>query len=331
MCTRVAEASPTFSRASATTNPRGRTSVEALSARASTACLPTPAAHPWRSTSLDKVQDGRVERAVQARAGRGVRRGGYAKCTGKVGVCIGRRAGAPVTGLADALLDSVPMVAITGQAPRRMIGTDASGDAHRRDHPPDHQAQLPRHGRERIRASSARLRSSGRPGPCSSTPQASAADEHPVLGTKVSPTATSASLPRRPPMERVLDMIKDAKRLYAGGGCLDAAPELKEFIESTGISITNTLKGLGCYPASDEPASTCSGCTESPRQLAVDWPTCCSRLACASTIAPPGSSRRSPPARPSCTSTRRRARTRSALPGAQLKPALRLSTRSSSG
>jgi acetolactate synthase-1/2/3 large subunit len=53
---------------------------------------------------------------------------GYAKCTGKVGVCIatsGPGATNLVTGLADALLDSVPMVAITGQVPRRMIGTDA--------------------------------------------------------------------------------------------------------------------------------------------------------------------------------------------------------------
>ena len=39
--------------------------------------------------------------------------------------------------------------------------------------------------------------------------------------------------------------------VYAGGGCLDAAPELKEFIELTGIPVTNTLMGLGCYPASD--------------------------------------------------------------------------------
>ena len=53
---------------------------------------------------------------------------GYAKCTGKVGVCVatsGPGATNLVTGLADALLDSVPMVAITGQVPRRMIGTDA--------------------------------------------------------------------------------------------------------------------------------------------------------------------------------------------------------------
>ena len=52
---------------------------------------------------------------------------GYAKCTGKVGVCVatsGPGATNLVTGLADALLDSVPMVAITGQVPRRMIGTD---------------------------------------------------------------------------------------------------------------------------------------------------------------------------------------------------------------
>ena len=62
------------------------------------------------------------------------------------------------------------------------------------------------------------------------------------------------SPPTSPQMQQVLDMIRDAKRpvVYAGGGCLDAAPELKEFIESTGIPITNTLMGLGCYPASDE-------------------------------------------------------------------------------
>lgn len=53
---------------------------------------------------------------------------GYAKVTGRVGVCIatsGPGATNLVTGLADALLDSVPLVAITGQVPRRMIGTDA--------------------------------------------------------------------------------------------------------------------------------------------------------------------------------------------------------------
>ena len=53
---------------------------------------------------------------------------GWGKCTGEVGVCIatsGPGATNLVTGLADALLDSVPMVAITGQVPRAMIGTDA--------------------------------------------------------------------------------------------------------------------------------------------------------------------------------------------------------------
>ena len=53
---------------------------------------------------------------------------GYAKATGRVGVCIatsGPGATNLVTGLADALLDSVPLVAITGQVPRKMIGTDA--------------------------------------------------------------------------------------------------------------------------------------------------------------------------------------------------------------
>ena len=50
-----------------------------------------------------------------------------------------------------------------------------------------------------------------------------------------------------PQMQQVLDMIKKAKRpvVYAGGGCLDAAPELKEFIRATGIPVTQTLMGLG--------------------------------------------------------------------------------------
>jgi acetolactate synthase-1/2/3 large subunit len=79
----------------------------------------------------------------------------------------------------------------------------------------------------------------------------------PYWGPKVSLNGYLSRLPSppsHPQMERVLDMIKESKRpvVYAGGGCLDAAPELKEFIESTGIPVTNTLMGLGCYPASDE-------------------------------------------------------------------------------
>lgn len=59
--------------------------------------------------------------------------------------------------------------------------------------------------------------------------------------------------PTQPQMQRVLEMIKKSKRpvVYAGGGCLDAAPELKAFIQATGIPITQTLMGLGVYPASD--------------------------------------------------------------------------------
>ena len=103
----------------------------------------------------------------------------------------------------------------------------------------------------------------------------------PYWGPKVSLNGYPSCLlsPSHPQMERALDMIKDAKRpvVYAGGGCLDAAPELKEFIESTGIPITNTLMGLGCYPASDELCldmlgmhEPCTPTTPSTR------PTCCS-------------------------------------------------------
>ena len=191
---------------------------------------------------------------------------GYAKCTGKVGVCIatsGPGATNLVTGLADALLDSVPMVAITGQVPRRMIGTDAFQETPT----VEITRQITKHNYlvmdvndiPRIVREAFFLASSGRPGPVLIDIPKDVQQQMsiPYWGPKVSLNGYLSRLPSppsHPQMERVLDMIKDAKRpvVYAGGGCLDAAPELKEFIESTGIPITNTLMGLGCYPASDE-------------------------------------------------------------------------------
>ena len=191
---------------------------------------------------------------------------GYAKCTGKVGVCIatsGPGATNLVTGLADALLDSVPMVAITGQVPRRMIGTDAFQETPT----VEITRQITKHNYlvmdvndiPRIVREAFFLASSGRPGPVLIDIPKDVQQQMsvPYWGPKVSLNGYLSRLPSppsHPQMERVLDMIKESKRpvVYAGGGCLDAAPELKEFIESTGIPVTNTLMGLGCYPASDE-------------------------------------------------------------------------------
>ena len=84
------------------------------------------------SPSVDAFDDWDQERVVQTRTRRGLCAEGYGKATGKIGVCIatsGPGATNLVTGLADALLDSVPMVAITGQVPRAMIGTDVQRGA----------------------------------------------------------------------------------------------------------------------------------------------------------------------------------------------------------
>jgi len=191
---------------------------------------------------------------------------GYAKCTGRVGVCVatsGPGATNLVTGLADALLDSVPMVAITGQVPRRMIGTDAFQETPtveitrqitKHNYLVMNVEDIPRVVREAFF-----LASSGRPGPVLIDIPKDVQQQMsvPYWGPKVSLNGYLSRLPSPPTtaqMQQVLDMLLAAKKpvVYAGGGCLDAAPELKEFIERTGIPVTNTLMGLGCYPASDE-------------------------------------------------------------------------------
>ena len=101
------------------------------------------------------------------------------------------------------------------------------------------------------------LASSGRPGPVLIDIPKDVQQQMsiPFWGPKVSLNGYLSRLPSpptSPQMQQVLDMIKRSKRpvVYAGGGCLDAAPELKEFVDATGIPTTTTLMGLGAYPAS---------------------------------------------------------------------------------
>ena len=191
---------------------------------------------------------------------------GYAKATGKVGVCIatsGPGATNLVTGLADALLDSVPMVAITGQVPRPMIGTDAFQETPiveitrqitKHNYLVMNVEEIPRIVREAFF-----LAASGRPGPVlidipKDVQQQLAV---PYWEPKVSLNGYLSRLPTpptSPQLQQVLDLIKNSKRpvVYAGGGCLDADRELIEFCRSTGIPVTNTLMGLGSFPQSDD-------------------------------------------------------------------------------
>ena len=149
---------------------------------------------------------------------------GYAKCTGKVGVCIatsGPGATNLVTGLADALLDSVPMVAITGQVPRRMIGTDAFQETPtveitrqitKHNYLVMNVEDIPRVVREAFF-----LASSGRPGPVliDIPKDVQQLMSVPYWGPKISLNGYLSRLPNpptNPQMQQVLDMLKNSKR-----------------------------------------------------------------------------------------------------------------------
>lgn len=190
---------------------------------------------------------------------------GYAKVTGRVGVCIatsGPGATNLVTGLADALLDSVPLVAITGQVPRKLIGTDGFQET------PivEVTRQITKHNYlvmdindiPRIVKEAFYLAHSGRPGPVlidvpKDIQQALAT---PDWDTPMNLSGYMSRLPPRPEqakVEAIVEALRSAKKpiLYVGGGCVDAAEELKEFVRLTGIPVAQTLMGLGSFPEQD--------------------------------------------------------------------------------
>eukprot|EP00898_Chlorokybus_atmophyticus_P002027 jgi/Chlat1/2825/Chrsp187S02968 len=190
---------------------------------------------------------------------------GYAKASGRVGVCIatsGPGATNLVTGLADALLDSVPLVAITGQVPRRMIGTDAFQETPivevtrqitKHNYLVMDPADIPRVVREAFF-----LASTGRPGPVliDIPKDVQQAMLVPNFSTVMRIPGYTSRLPGAPPQSqitRILSLLASAKRpvIYAGGGCLHASEELREFVDRTDLPVAQTLMGLGCFPESD--------------------------------------------------------------------------------
>jgi acetolactate synthase-1/2/3 large subunit len=189
---------------------------------------------------------------------------GYAKVTGDVGVCIatsGPGATNLVTGLADALLDSVPLVAITGQVPRRMIGTDAFQETPivevtrqitKHNYLVMDIADLPRVMKEAFY-----LAKSGRPGPVLVDVPKDIQQQlaMPDFEQPMAIDGYISRLPQEPVPEQVdavIQALREAERpvLYVGGGCLDAAPELRDFVARTGVPVASTLMGLGAFPES---------------------------------------------------------------------------------
>ncbi|KAJ8431550.1 hypothetical protein Cgig2_029579 [Carnegiea gigantea] len=190
---------------------------------------------------------------------------GYARATGRVGVCIatsGPGATNLVSGLADSLLDSVPIVAITGQVPRRMIGTDAFQETPivevTRSITKHNYLVLDVEDIPRIVKEAFFLANSGRPGPVLIDVPKDIQQQLvvPNWGQPMKLPGYLSRLPKLPNeghLDQIVRLISESKKpvLYVGGGCLNSSEELKEFVGLTGIPVASTLMGLGSYPCSD--------------------------------------------------------------------------------
>jgi acetolactate synthase-1/2/3 large subunit len=188
--------------------------------------------------------------------------GGYARATGKVGVCMatsGPGATNLVTGLANAHLDSIPLVAFTGQVPTGLIGTDAfqEVDISGITLPITKNSYIARDVKDlaRIVQEAFYIAQTGRPGPVlidfpKDIQSAQTEFKYPKSVSLNSYKPTFKGNIKQ--IKAAVQEIKNAKKpiVYAGGGVIssNAFPELKDFVLKTNIPITTTLMGLGCFP-----------------------------------------------------------------------------------
>ncbi len=193
---------------------------------------------------------------------------GFARSTGKVGVFLvtsGPGSTNAVTGLTDALLDSIPLVCITGQVPTHMIGNDAfqECDTVGITRPCTKHNYLVRDVNDlaRILHEAFYVAKTGRPGPVVvDIPK----DVQFAKGNYVGPSRVTHKT-YRPTLKgnaqsirEAVELMEHAKRpiFYTGGGIINSGPAasqlLRELVRLTGYPITSTLMGLGAYPADDE-------------------------------------------------------------------------------
>jgi acetolactate synthase-1/2/3 large subunit len=190
---------------------------------------------------------------------------GYARSTGKVGVALvtsGPGATNIVTPLADALLDSIPLVVITGQVPTHLIGSDAFQEC---DTVGITRACTKHNWLVKSADTLARtlheafdVARSGRPGPVvvdiPKDVQFAKASYRPptnfVTRTRIRPVDSQR-------VREALDLMTKARKpiFYTGGGVINAGPQasaaLRALVQETGFPITSTLMGLGAFPGSD--------------------------------------------------------------------------------
>ena len=193
---------------------------------------------------------------------------GYARSTGKVGVVLvtsGPGATNAVTGIVDALMDSIPLVVITGQVPTALIGSDAfqecdtvgiTRSATKHNTLVRRVEDLPQVMHEAFR-----IAASGRPGPVLiDIPK----DVQFAKAAYAGPGAVSYPHAYQPRVDgdpgkvlQAIELIARAERpiLYTGGGVINSGPDasraLRDFARLTGAPVTSTLMGLGAFPAGD--------------------------------------------------------------------------------
>lgn len=191
---------------------------------------------------------------------------GYARATGRPGVVLvtsGPGATNAVTGITDALMDSIPMVVITGQVPTSLLGTDAFQEADT--------VGITRHCSKHnylvkdpaalggVIHEAFHIATSGRPGPVVidipkdvQVATARYARPGPIQHKTYRPPVKAD----RGAIEQVVDMLAAAERpiFYTGGGVINSGPGasqlLRELARITGAPVTSTLMGLGAFPAS---------------------------------------------------------------------------------
>jgi acetolactate synthase I/II/III large subunit len=192
---------------------------------------------------------------------------GYARSTGKPGVVLvtsGPGATNAVTGIADAFLDSIPLVVITGQVATTLIGSDAFQEAdtvgitrHCSKH--NYLVKDPADLAATVREAFT-IATKGRPGPV-------VIDIPKNVQVATAPTDIKSNAPKRfhpageaeyAAINKAVELLANAKApiLYTGGGIINSGPEasaaLRELAELSGAPVTSTLMGLGAYPASGE-------------------------------------------------------------------------------
>ncbi|MEN3931352.1 acetolactate synthase 3 large subunit [Microvirga sp. W0021] len=192
---------------------------------------------------------------------------GYARSTGKVGcvlVTSGPGATNAVTGLADAMLDSIPIVCLSGQVPTHLIGSDAFQECDTvgvTRHCTKHNYLVKKiEDLPRVLHEAFYVAANGRPGPV----VVDLPKDIQFAKGQYAPPADNKHKTYKPilkgDMQRIeaaVDLMISAKRpiLYTGGGVINSGPRaaelLRELAHMTGFAVTSTLMGLGAYPASD--------------------------------------------------------------------------------